>query len=94
MDRLTQIDRILDSCLTTEIINQVYPSQIRGEEKSLPEPYIKDRHRSVQIHLLELIGSKVEQNLKETLKGKDLVYVSRRVEKFLEKNGFTVKPIL
>jgi hypothetical protein len=92
MDRLNQINQILDSCLTTEILNQVYPLEKRLEEKNLPKEEVYTRHRWAQIMLLEKVGTQVESGIQETLKGRELVQVCNRLDRYLISSGFLIKP--
>jgi hypothetical protein len=91
MDRFSQINQILDSCLTTEFLNQVYPPQKAELEKNLHEPEIKDQHRWVQIHLLELLGPKVQMELNRAMQGDEVALFCQRVDQFLIQKGFKIK---
>jgi hypothetical protein len=90
MDRLMKIGQVLDSCLTTEKLGQVYPFQQLTREKHAQDPQILERHRKAQIDFLHLVGSLVEKEIKAALQGEELVYVCRRVDQFLIARGFSI----
>ena len=87
MDRFDQINRILVACLTTELINQVYPPEAvqAGHPLDLPEKRARDRQ--IQIKVMEMAGWMVQQELGFILKNEDLAFFSRRVEAFLKSHG-------
>jgi len=94
MDRFKQINRILDACLTTELINQVYPPQAFQKDRDLALPEKKARHRLVQIKIMEKAGAVVQRELGTSLRDKELSQFCRRIDAFLNENGFEVRTIL
>ncbi len=94
MDRLNQINQILDSCLTTETLNQVNPSGIPSEDMRINTSSIQEQHRQVQIALLEKVGLRIESELEDTLKDQEVALVCQRIDQFLIKRGFFIRPVL
>ncbi len=91
MDKLAQIRHILDTRLTTEILDQVYPPTQALEEVLLSPEELAARHQRVFIDLLEWIGAVIEKETREKLSGDDLMVVMSRVENFLIHRGFHLK---
>jgi hypothetical protein len=82
---------ILDTRLTTENLDKVYPQTRILEEVLLSTDELTARHKSVYIDLFELIGSLIELETSEKLSGEDLMIVKSRVETFLIHRGFHLK---
>lgn len=92
MERIREIGHILDQRLTTEVLAQVYPSEKQQEEKSLSPSEIKSRHDQVCYDLLVKAGSILAEELgSPEIKGREAIFVCRRVEQFLLARGFSVK---
>jgi len=94
MDRFKKMNLILDACLTTELINQVYPPQAFHKDKDLALPEKRDRHRLAQIKVMEKAGAVVQKELGKILQGEELAEFCRRVDGFLLANGFEIKQVL
>jgi hypothetical protein len=94
MVNLRQIHEILDSSLTTEILQSLDSKFQRWFDLFRTEEAVFLRHRKIQITLLEKVGEKLEENLGKTLKGENLLEVSRRVDTFLIGQGYQIKPFL
>ena len=87
MDRLAKINRILDSCLTTETLDRIYPFEKKIEETLLTEDEVRDRHRLVQIDLLELVNKTLTSELGEKVEGDTFKVVYNRIGQFLFKHN-------
>ena len=87
MDRLAKINRILDSCLTTETLDRIYPFEKKIEETLLTEDEVRDRHRLVQIDLLELVNSSLTRELLEKVDGDGFRVIYNRIGQFLFKHN-------
>lgn len=91
MDKTAVIRHILDTRLTTETLDKVYPPSQALEEVLLSADQLVARHKAVLIDLFELIGSLVEVETGEKLSGDILMVVKSRVENFLIHRGFHLK---
>lgn len=94
MDRFEQINRILDACLTTELINQVYPPLAFQKDRGLALPEKKARHRLAQIKIMEKAGSVLQRELGTNLQDKELALFCERIDAFLSDHGFDVRTLL
>ncbi len=94
MDRLNQINQILDSCLTTETLAQVNPSVSHSEDMLINTSSLQDQHRQVQIALLEKVGARIEVELGDSIKDQEVVLVCQRIDQFLVQRGFFIRSIL
>lgn len=91
MDKTAQIRHILDTRLTTENLDKVYPPSQALEEVLLSPESLAARHKRVYIDLLEMIGGVVELETGEKLNGDTLAIVMARIENFLVHRGFHLK---
>ncbi len=91
MDKMAQIRHILDTRLTTEVLDQVYPPTQALEEVLLSPAELAARHKRVFIDLLERVGEAIEKETNEKLSGDILMTVMTRVENFLIHRGFHLK---
>lgn len=91
MDKTALIRHILDTRLTTETLDKIYPSSQVLEEVLLSADELTVRHKTVFIDLFELIGSIIELETGEKLSGDALMIVKSRVENFLIHRGFHLK---
>lgn len=82
---------ILDTRLTTETLDKVYPPTRALEEVLLSANELTARHKSVYIDLFELMGLFIELETREKLSGDALMIVKSRVENFLIHRGFHLK---
>ncbi len=91
MEKNAVLRHILDTRLTTETLDKVYPSHRALEEVLLSTDELVARHKSVFIDLFELVGSLIELETGEKLSGDTLMIVKSRVENFLIHRGFHLK---
>lgn len=91
MDRLAQINRILDSCLTTDTLDLVYPQTKALEEVLLSPEEIQERHKTVRIDLLSFVGRLVEAETEQIVQGNEIGLLMERVDRFLHFRGFNFK---
>jgi hypothetical protein len=91
MDKTARIRHILDTRLTTETLDKMYPPSRVLEEVLLSHDELTGRHTTVFIDLFELVGSLVELETGERLSGDALMIVKSRVENFLVHRGFRLK---
>jgi hypothetical protein len=91
MEKAARIRHILDTRLTTETLDQVYPPTKALEEVLLSQEELLTRHKTVFIDLLELVGSMIELETGESLQGDTLAIVMLRVKNFLIHRGFQLK---
>ena len=92
MDQLSQINQILDSCLTTDNLNQVYSPEKRLGDINTPATDLFIKHQCVQVEFLEKVGSQVESGIQAPLQGWALIHVCRRLDSFLQSEGFVIRP--
>ncbi len=88
MEKKAVIRHILDTRLTTETLDKIYPPTRAMEEVLLSADELTARHKSVFIDLFELVGSLIELETGEKLSGDTLMIVKSRVENFLIHRGF------
>ena len=91
MEKSARIRQILDTRLTTETLDQVYPPTKALEEVLLSHDELLARHKTVFIDLLESIGSVIELETEMKLEGDLLAIVMLRVRNFLIHRGFQLK---
>jgi len=91
MEKEAVLRHILDTRLTTETLDKIYPPSRAMEEVLLSPEELTSRHKSVFIDLFELIGSLIELETGERLSGDALMIVKTRVENFLIHRGFHLK---
>lgn len=91
MEKMAVIRHILDTRLTTETLDKVYPPSQVLEEVLLSADELTARHKTVFIDLFELIGALVELETGEKLSGDALMIVKSRVENFLIHRGFHLR---
>ncbi len=94
MGRLRQIHELLDSCLTTEFLSTIDKTLQRWLDLFRTNRAKALRHRKIQISLLEKVGKTVEEHSRVSLKGEELIQVGRRVDDFLIRKGYHIKPFL
>jgi hypothetical protein len=88
MEKTVHIRHILDTRLTTETLDKVYPPSKVLEEALLPPDELSARHKTVFIEFFELVGSIIELETGERLSGDLLMIVKSRIENFLIHRGF------
>lgn len=91
MNKLARMRDILDTRLTTEALDQVYPQTKSLEEVLFSPEQLLARHKAVRIDLLEYMGNWVEMQTGEPLGGEGLAVVMDAVDDFLISRGFNIK---
>ena len=85
INRLFQVGQIVDSCLTTETLEKLYPSARMGfvflEENEL------GARKKLFIDLLELSGEAVGKELGRELWSDEVILVYNRVRQFMIARG-------
>lgn len=87
---MEELEKYLDSCLTTETLETIYPFEKQVEDILLSPSIVKERHRSLKIDLLEKVGFKVQDRLGRNMRGDELFKVMRRVDQFLKDRNFLI----
>lgn len=91
MDKTARIRGILDTRLTTETLDQVYPQSRVLEEILLSPEQLTACHKAVRIDMLEYVGNLVEKQIGEPLEGECLGLVMAAVDRFLTHRGFKIR---
>ena len=91
MESLNQVGRLLDTCLTTDLLVRIYPTEKLLEENKLEPSEVYGRHKFVQIQVVEQAGKLLEERLNRSLSKEELFLLCNRVDQFLIARGYTIK---